>query len=163
MKPFIRIAIFIIVVLLMFSCSGTSPVIDDIQWRILYRDDGQNRYEELSMFVRVSDPDGSEDPALITVSAGTTGLENSIEMLVNRSVTPDGITSLTSTSFSEVRGVEAPMLSNNAARTPVRIYLDDLPEGLSLYRESVVTVRIVCRIIAVSSDRQHMHLMFGSI
>ncbi|MCK5250348.1 MAG: hypothetical protein KAJ98_10320 [Spirochaetaceae bacterium] len=74
MKPFIRIAIFIIVVLLLFSCSGTSPVIDEIQWRVLYRDDGQNRYEELSMFIRVSDPDGSEDPALITVSAGTTGL-----------------------------------------------------------------------------------------
>ena len=82
---------------------------------------------------------------------------------MNRSVTPDGITSLTSTSFSEVREAQAPMLSNNAARTPVRIYLDDLPEGLSLYREGVVTMRIVCRIIAVSLDRQHMHLMIGSI
>lgn len=70
----IRIAVFTIAVLFMYSCSGTAPVIEDIQWRVLYRDDGQNRYEELSMFVRVSDPDGAEDPALITISAGSTGL-----------------------------------------------------------------------------------------
>ncbi len=69
-----RITAFTIAVLFMYSCSGTAPVIEDIQWRVLYRDDGQNRYEELSMFIRVSDPDGAEDPALITVSAGSTGL-----------------------------------------------------------------------------------------
>jgi hypothetical protein len=106
---------------------------------------------------------GAVSSMMLTLSAGTTGLENSIEMLVNRSVTPDGVTSLTSTSFSEVREAQAPMLSNNAARTPVRVYLVDLPEGPSLYREGVVTMRIVCRIIAVSSDREHMHLMTGSI
>lgn len=58
----------------MVSCSGSAPVIEELQWRILNRDDGSLRYEEISVFLRVSDIDGAEDPALITISAGDTGL-----------------------------------------------------------------------------------------
>jgi len=60
--------------LLMISCSGTAPVIDDVKWRLLYRDNGMQRYEELSIFLRVSDPDGTEDLAQLSVSAGDSGL-----------------------------------------------------------------------------------------
>ena len=65
---------FIAVALLMISCSGTAPVIENLQWRVLYRDDGQHRYEELSVFLRISDSDGPQDPALITITAGNGGL-----------------------------------------------------------------------------------------
>jgi len=58
----------------MFSCSGTAPVVDEIKWRLLYRDNGEHRFEELSIFLRVSDPDGPEDLAQISVSAGESGL-----------------------------------------------------------------------------------------
>ena len=58
----------------MISCSGTAPVIDDVKWRLLYRDNGEQRFEELSIFLRVSDPDGPEDLAQLTVSAGDSGL-----------------------------------------------------------------------------------------
>ena len=63
-----------VVFLLLFSCSGTAPVIEDIKWRVLYRDDGFHRYEELSVFLRVSDSDGPGDIAQITVTAGDSGL-----------------------------------------------------------------------------------------
>lgn len=62
------------VVLFLLSCSGSAPVIEELQWRVLNRDDGTNRFEEISVFLRVSDLDGAEDPALITISAGDTGL-----------------------------------------------------------------------------------------
>lgn len=60
-------------VLLMISCSGTVPVIDEVKWRVLYRDDGMHRYEELSISLRISDPDGSEDLEMLAVTAGNTG------------------------------------------------------------------------------------------
>jgi len=59
---------------LMISCSGAAPVIDGLKWRLLYRDNGDQRYEELSLFLRVSDPDGPEDLAQLSVSAGNSGL-----------------------------------------------------------------------------------------
>ncbi len=65
--------LFTIVALLMISCSGTAPVIDEMEWRVLYRDDGMHRYEELSVSLRLSDPDGSEDLAMLTATAGNTG------------------------------------------------------------------------------------------
>jgi len=58
---------------LMFSCTGSAPVIEEMKWRILYRDDGQNRYEELSVFFRARDPDGVEDLASVSVMAGESG------------------------------------------------------------------------------------------
>lgn len=69
-----RVVFFTAVILFLISCSGTAPVIDDLKWRVLYRDDGENRFEELSLFVRGSDPDGVEDLASISVIAGSTGL-----------------------------------------------------------------------------------------
>ena len=70
---YIIIAIFAAAVLLMISCSGTAPVIDEMEWRILFRDDGMHRYEELSVSLRISDPDGSEDLSMLTATAGSTG------------------------------------------------------------------------------------------
>ena len=67
-------ALLLIISFVFFSCRGSSPVIHELDWRILYRDDGATRHEELSVFLRISDPDGSEDPAKITVIAGDTGL-----------------------------------------------------------------------------------------
>lgn len=69
-----RLYLISIAVLFLISCSGSAPVIDELQWRVLNRDNGSNRFEEISLFLRVSDLDGDEDPALITVSAGDTGL-----------------------------------------------------------------------------------------
>jgi len=57
-----------------FSCQRSAPQIDEFRWRLLYRDTGVNRYEELAIFVRASDRDGSEDLEQLTVSAGNTGL-----------------------------------------------------------------------------------------
>jgi hypothetical protein len=59
---------------LLISCRGSAPSIDQIEWRVVYRDDGGHRYEELSLFLRISDPDGPEDPTSIEVRAGDTGL-----------------------------------------------------------------------------------------
>ncbi|MDF1568596.1 MAG: hypothetical protein RQ801_09585 [Spirochaetaceae bacterium] len=59
---------------LLISCSGSAPSLDQIEWRVIYRDDGGQRYEELSLFFRISDPDGPEDPTNIEVRAGDTGL-----------------------------------------------------------------------------------------
>jgi hypothetical protein len=70
----IRYSVFALALLILISCSGSAPVIEEVKWRVLYRDDGTNRFEELSMFLRISDTDGTEDPAIITVSAGNTGL-----------------------------------------------------------------------------------------
>jgi len=61
-------------VFLLFSCQRSAPQIDELKWRLLYRDTGVNRYEELAIFVRASDRDGSEDLEQLTVSAGNTGL-----------------------------------------------------------------------------------------
>jgi len=61
---------YLTALLLLISCSGSVPVIDDIKWRVLYRDDGVNRFEELSVFLRISDPDGPEDLSIIRISAG---------------------------------------------------------------------------------------------
>ena len=58
--------------LLLAACSGFPPVIEEYQWRVVLRDDGLDRYEELILFVRVSDPDDDEDPAEISVLAGET-------------------------------------------------------------------------------------------
>ncbi|KGM43442.1 hypothetical protein S1OALGB6SA_617 [Olavius algarvensis spirochete endosymbiont] len=69
-----HIVISIVVVLTSFSCQRSSPQIDELQWRLLYRDTGVYRYEELAIFVRASDRDGPEDLEQITVSAGNTGL-----------------------------------------------------------------------------------------
>jgi len=66
-------AIIIILSIVLLSCRGSSPIIHELDWRILYRDDGTTRHEELSIFLRISDPDGSDDPAMITVIAGDTG------------------------------------------------------------------------------------------
>ena len=59
---------------LLTACSGLEPEIEEFQRRVLLRDDGSDRYEELTLFVRVSDPDDEQDPAVITVTAGDTGL-----------------------------------------------------------------------------------------
>lgn len=59
---------------LLISCSGSPPSIDQIEWQVVYRDDGAQRFEELSLFFRISDPDGIDDPAYIEVRAGDTGL-----------------------------------------------------------------------------------------
>jgi len=69
-----RIVIAIAAVFILLSCQRTPPQIDELQWRLLYRDNGVNRYEELAIFVRISDRDGPEDLEQITVSAGDTGL-----------------------------------------------------------------------------------------
>lgn len=63
-----------IAVLFLISCSGSAPVVEELHWRVLNRDDGFSRFEEISIFLRVSDLDGEEDPAMITVSAADTGL-----------------------------------------------------------------------------------------
>lgn len=68
----LKISIALMIVL--SSCRGSSPVIDELDWRLMYRDNGTSRFEELSLFLRISDPDGAGDLALITVSAGDTGL-----------------------------------------------------------------------------------------
>jgi len=60
--------------LVFLSCQRHPPRIDELQWRLLYRDTGVDRYEELAIFVRVSDSDGPEDLDRITVSAGDSGL-----------------------------------------------------------------------------------------
>jgi|GEM_PF-639670 len=58
----------------LLSCQRSAPQIDELQWRLLYRDTGVSRYEELAIFVRASDRDGPEDLEQLTVSAGDTGL-----------------------------------------------------------------------------------------
>ena len=72
--PIKRIAIAIAAASSFLSCQRSPPQIDELQWRLLYRDTGVHRYEELALFVRVSDRDGPEDLERITVSAGDSGL-----------------------------------------------------------------------------------------
>ena len=60
--------------LIMMSCGGRPPVIQDLQWNLFYRDDGTHRYEELLLLFRVNDADDIEDPALAEVRLGDTGL-----------------------------------------------------------------------------------------
>lgn len=57
------------------GCSGLEPEIEEFQRQVLLRDDGANRYEELTVFVRVSDPDDEQDPAVMVITAGDTGLK----------------------------------------------------------------------------------------
>jgi hypothetical protein len=47
------------------GCTGSAPSIDDVRWRVVLRDDGARRYEELALFVLASDPDGPGDLALV--------------------------------------------------------------------------------------------------
>jgi len=68
------VAIAIAAAFFFFSCQRSAPQIDELRWRLLYRDTGVNRYEELAIFVRASDRDGSEDLEQLTVLAGNTGL-----------------------------------------------------------------------------------------
>jgi len=58
----------------LLSCQRSAPQIDELQWRLLYRDTGVSRYEELAIFVRASDRDGPEDLEQLAVSAGDTEL-----------------------------------------------------------------------------------------
>ena len=57
------------------SCSGSAPSLDEWKWRILYRDDGENRYEALYGLFRASDPDGEADLAALSVSIDPLDLE----------------------------------------------------------------------------------------
>lgn len=56
------------------ACSGSPPDIVDLRWRIIYRDDGFDRYEELAVFIRSEDPDGDKDLALLTITPRDTAL-----------------------------------------------------------------------------------------
>ena len=64
---------------LLASCSGSAPSVDEWKWRIIYRDDGEHRYEELYGVFRASDPDGAVDFAALTVSADSASLEWSFD------------------------------------------------------------------------------------
>jgi len=70
----LRICVLAGVIAVLTSCSGNAPTIDELQWRILLRDDGRQRYEELAIHVRLSDADADDDPVLLSLSAGRTGL-----------------------------------------------------------------------------------------
>lgn len=59
---------------LVIGCSESAPVIEKVEWRVIYRDQGFRR-EELLLFVRVSDSDDDEDPNEITVIAEETGYQ----------------------------------------------------------------------------------------
>ena len=60
--------------LFLVSCSGSGPSIDEMKWKVVLRDDGETRYEQLMVFARFSDPDSSEDPALAVVAVDGTDL-----------------------------------------------------------------------------------------
>ena len=82
-RPFRQIGIAVIarffvcvcIACFLASCSGTAPTLEEWKWRILYRDDGEHRYEELYGFFRASDPDGSADLASLTVLIESADLE----------------------------------------------------------------------------------------
>lgn len=74
MKGFLVPSLALISLFLFFSCSGSSPSIDELKWQVLLRDDGENRYEQLMVFARFSDPDSHVDPDLVTVRVDGTGL-----------------------------------------------------------------------------------------
>lgn len=62
-------------VLALLSCSGSEPVIDEIDWRLINRDDGKFRHEEILLFMRVSDPDDESDPNEVLITAKDTGYQ----------------------------------------------------------------------------------------
>ncbi len=59
---------------IMIGCSESSPVIEQVDWRVIHRNQDFQR-EELYLFVRMSDPDDDDDPNLITVIAEGTGFQ----------------------------------------------------------------------------------------
>ncbi|OQX29305.1 MAG: hypothetical protein B0D92_04490 [Spirochaeta sp. LUC14_002_19_P3] len=67
-----RSIFFVLLTFIVLGCSEAPPTIDQVDWRIVYRDNGF-RYEELMLFMRVSDPDDDEDPNEVTVIAQDTG------------------------------------------------------------------------------------------
>ncbi len=70
-----RLLPFVLLTLWIFaSCSGSTPSLESVDWRILLRDDGNFRGEELYVYFRASDADGSEDLSRVTVRAGESGL-----------------------------------------------------------------------------------------
>lgn len=62
----------VLLVFIVLGCSEAPPVIEQVDWRIVYRD-SRFRYEELMLFMRVSDPDDDEDPNEVIVIAQDTG------------------------------------------------------------------------------------------
>ena len=71
--PFLLIGL-LPVLLLAPGCSGSPPSIDELQWRVVYRDNGEDRFEQLMVFLRLADPDDIRDPDMITISVGDSGL-----------------------------------------------------------------------------------------
>ncbi|PIE04894.1 MAG: hypothetical protein CSA76_01845 [Spirochaetales bacterium] len=65
----------VIFILLFTACTGNAPSLNSIQWRIVLRDNGERRWEELYLFMRASDPDGEEDLAQVLVKVGDSGLQ----------------------------------------------------------------------------------------
>ncbi len=60
--------------LILLGCSESPPEIKQMDWRIIYRDQGFRR-EELLIFLHVSDPDDETDPNDVTVIAQGTGFQ----------------------------------------------------------------------------------------
>lgn len=74
-----RCVVFLFTAGFLASCSGSAPSLYEWKWRILYRDDGEHRYEELYGFFRASDPDGAADLASLSVTVNSLDLEWNFE------------------------------------------------------------------------------------
>ena len=90
-KKYVTIVIVLVLVLLFMSCSGLAPTIEELDWRLIYRDDGQFKREEILIFMRISDPDDDTDPSRVIISAKDTGLKWSFNREQWISLQNDGV------------------------------------------------------------------------
>jgi len=122
-----NLVIFLItflILILFFSCGGVKPEINQVEWRTVLRDDGNNRFEELDIYLDIYDPDGKDDLAAVSIYPQNTDLVWSQPVKNLKYIKKEGISWLV---FPPLRGT--------GSKLPEALYIIKLEDLAGRYTE----------------------------